>query len=100
MRTKDPLDQAVKRVELAKKEMERAACKHPHLHFQNAGHQIRCVDCKRYWIAGLVMPRGNESTITDFAYRNPSILDSEFRHSPNESPRTAPVPKKGDKKIR
>lgn len=103
MRRKDPLDAVVKRIEeLAKKEVD-AACKHPHVHFQKSGSQIRCIDCKRYWIAGWKTPKGLETTITDFAYMNPYILDHEFRHSPNEPARQSPLPDpkpKDKKKIR
>jgi hypothetical protein len=93
---KDPLAAAVKREELRKAEEEAKKCKHPHLHFQNFAHRLRCVDCKRHWIAGLKV-NGQEFNISDAGYWNPDVLDTEFRHSPSEAPRIAPVPKKPEK---
>lgn len=92
---KDPLEEIVKTEAVYKEEQALRRCKHPNLHFQNAGNRLRCVDCKRYWIAGWKNPQnGMETTITEYGYQNPDILDSEFRHSPNETPRRAPVEQK------
>ncbi len=98
MKKVDLLAKAAKRIEDSKAAEDLKKCMHPNVHFQESGSKIRCIDCKRYWLAGWV-PEGSklETTMYDFAYRNPAILDHEFRHSPNE-PRRQPV-KKADKKI-
>ncbi len=72
-------------------EEQRRKCKHPHLHFESYGKSLRCIDCKRYWLAGWVDPRGMETMMTDFTYMNPEIQDSEFRHTPNEVSRQEPT---------
>lgn len=68
-------------------EEEARRCKHPHVKFENWGNAVRCVDCKRYWLAGWKDPKGMETMMTDFTYRNPEMGPDEFRHSPNETPR-------------
>lgn len=80
-KAKDPLKAAadretLRKAEEAKVEM-RKSCKHPSLHFQQMGSRIRCADCKRYWIAGWVGPRGHETDIADYGYRNPGFLEGE-----------------------
>jgi hypothetical protein len=71
----------------------RSACMHPNIFFQNSGNRLRCVDCKRFWMAGTTT-NGVDMAMPDFTYQNPQIFDSEFRHSPNELPRRRPVEKK------
>ena len=74
---------------------ERRNCKHPHIKFERYGNALRCVDCKRYWLAGWVNPTdGAETMMTDFTYGNFALGDGEFRHSPNEVPRREPTSKK------
>ncbi len=85
---KDLLEKAAKTEETYKAaEALRTHCGHPHIHFQESGRKIRCIDCKRFWLAGWTGPKGVETDVTDYTYRNPAIMDNEFRHSPNEAPR-------------
>lgn len=76
-------------VEVAKA-AKRAVCLHPHVKFSRFGFQIQCVDCPRRWVAAMDH-NGIQYDIADFSYANPKILDNEFRHSPNETPRTDPI---------
>jgi hypothetical protein len=94
VKRRDLLAEARQRLELQKAEGELAKkCKHPHLLFQNYGFRLRCVDCKRFWNAGLKVNK-LESNVADAGYWNPEIQDGEPRHSPMEAPRIAPLPKK------
>jgi hypothetical protein len=67
-----------------------AACLHPHLRFGRFGFQIQCLDCPRRWVAAMDNS-GVQYDIADFGYSNPKIPEGEFRHSPNEMPRTDPI---------
>jgi hypothetical protein len=93
VKKKDPLDAAIERMEMQKAEELLAKCKHPNVRFQQYGFRIRCVDCPRYWIAGLKV-KNLETNVADAGYANFYMMENEFRHSPNEVPRIAPVQKK------
>jgi len=91
---KDPLERAAKTEEMYKEELAaRAGCKHPNIHFQSSGRKIRCIDCKRFWLAGWVGANDMETDVADYTYQNPAIMDHEFRHSPDEAPRRTKLSK-------
>jgi hypothetical protein len=91
---KDLLEKAAQTEETFKaEEAARLGCKHPHIHFQNSGRRLRCIDCKRFWLAGWVGTNGMETDVADYAYQNPAIMDYEFRHSPDEAPRRTKLAK-------
>ena len=66
------------------------SCTHPHLQFERKGFQMRCLDCKRRFVAALDN-KGVEFDVADFTYWNPKIVDGEFRHSPHEAVRTTKI---------
>lgn len=71
----------------AKAEQQKT-CKHPHLQFDRWGFQLKCIDCKKRWVAAWTDPQGKDLDLPDVTYINPALTSAEFRHSPSEAPRT------------
>lgn len=71
-------------------------CKHLHMRFERSGAVLRCIDCKRHYLAGWIDPNTKmETFMFEFGYSNPKIMDGSFRHSQEEPVREVPL---GEKK--
>jgi len=70
-------------------------CKHLHMRFELQGAALRCIDCKRRYLAGWTDPNTKmETFMFEFGYHNPKIADGSFRHSQEEPVREKPLDEK------